>query len=213
MVIRDLKCDASTLAGPLDPRIVEKLQERFPLDPTFLAYMEKCHGGAPYIGAFDVNSTHYEVGLFLTLLDKDSPLPPPFRPHFDDTRMDERVVNSICYLKDYEHSTSRALFSGLLPFAALQAGMCLDRAYVDLLCFDYRVKRSKSPVVLWLADRANAACMEWEQLPFEEQFDDEENVRSVPWGAFVVPVASDFASFAEMLYPKDQASKSQQQKK
>jgi hypothetical protein len=213
MVIRDLECDASTLVGPPDPRVVEKLQQRFPLDPVFLAYMDKYHGGVPRIGTFDVNSTRYEIALFLTLLDDDSPLPPPFRPHFDDTRMDERVVSSICYLKDYEHSTSRALFSSLLPFAALQAGMCLDRAYVDLLCFDYRVKRRKPPVVLWLSDRANTAYMEWERLPFEQQFDDEENVKSVPWDAFVLPVASDFASFAEMLYPKDQARKGQKQKK
>src|SRR5262249_36313837 len=116
------------------------------------------------------------------------------------------------YLKHYEHSTSRALFSGLLPFAALQAGMCLDRAYVDLLCFDYRVKRKKPPVVLWLADQANSAYISWERLPFDEQFDENENFKSVPWDDFVVPVAPDFAFFAAMLYPKDTPRKGQKPK-
>lgn len=124
--------------------------------------------------------------------------------------MDERVVNGICYLKDYEHSTSRALFSDLIPFAALQADMCLDRAYVDLLCFDYRKDRNKPSVVLWVADRANRAYMDWDELPMDEAFDEEENFRSVPWDDFLVPVAPSFAAFVEMLHPVGEPKKKRQ---
>src|SRR5262249_76144 len=154
-----------TLAGPIDLRVVGKLRG---LDPAFVAHMKLCHGGRPHTGAFEVGSKHCQIGLFLTLLDSKSKLPPPARPHFEDSRWDERVINSIWYLVDGEHATSRALFGGLLPFAALQADMCLDRAYVDLLCFDRRSNCDRPSVMLWDADRANQAYMDWEHLPSEE---------------------------------------------
>jgi hypothetical protein len=199
--MRDLECEPSTLVGPVDPRVVRDFQERYPLDSDFLAYMNSCHGGVPKIGAFEIESNRYQIGMFLTLFDEKSDLPPPFRPHFEDSRMDERVMNSICFLKNYEHATSRALFGGLLPFAALETGMCLDRAYVDLLCLDYRKNRGKPSVVLWSADRANRAYMKWDELPLEEQFDEEGSFNSVPWDEFVTPVAPTFAAFVEMLRP------------
>lgn len=128
------------------------------------------------------------------MIDKDSVLPPPPRPHFDDSRMDERVVNSVHYLTGYEHATSRALFTNLLPFAALLADMCLDRAYVDLLCCDYRNHPKKPPVVRWIAHQALTAYMKWDELPFEEQFDEAENMKSVPWDDFIEPVAANFSA-------------------
>lgn len=198
--MRNLDCEPNTFVGPVDPRVVERLNERYPLDPDFLACMERCHGGVPRVGVFTIAGQRCRIGGFLTLFDTKSELPPPFRPHFDDASMDERVVNGICYLKDYEHATSRALFRDLLPFAAMQIGMCLDRAYVDLLCFDYRTRGGKPAVVLWNADPANAAYMTREELPPDEAFDEEENMRGVPWDNFLTPVAADFASFVSMLH-------------
>jgi hypothetical protein len=160
----------------------------------------------PKIGAFEIDSQPHRIGMFLTLFDAKSKLPPPFRPHFDDSRMDERVANSIYFVKNYDHATSRALFTGLLPFAALQSGMCLDRAYVDLLCLDYRANRAKPAVVLWMADRANSAYMEWEGLLSEEKFDEDGHFKSVPWDDFVRPVAADFATFVDMLVPTRHSS-------
>ena len=106
MMVRDLECDPNTLLGPPDVRVVRKLQQCAALDPVFLVYMDRYHGGVPSIGTFNVKCKRYEVGLFLTLFDEDSQLPPPFRAHFDDHQMDERAVNSINYVTDYEHSTS-----------------------------------------------------------------------------------------------------------
>jgi hypothetical protein len=187
------------LVGPVDARVVAEFQKRYPMDSAFLACMSACHGGVPKIGAFEVDSQRYRIGMFLTLLDAKSDLPPPFRPHFEDSRMDERVVNSVSFLKDYEHATSRALFGDLLPFAALQAGMCLDRAYVDLVCLDYRNDRQQPRVALWIADRANRAYMRWDRLRMNEKFDEEGRTKAVPWDDFVKPVAPDFATFVGML--------------
>jgi hypothetical protein len=195
--MRNLKCDPSTLAGPIDQRVVAKLTG---LDPAFVAHMESCHGGIPQIGAFDVGSKRGQIGLFLTLLDDESKLLPPARPHFDHSE-DERVINSIWFLVSCDHATSRALFQGLLPFAALEADMCLDRAYVDLLCFDNRKHCNPPPVVLWDANSALHASLAREDLPFSELFDEAGNMRSVPWDDFLVPVAPDYTAFVEMLQP------------
>ncbi len=160
--MRDLQCDPATLAGPIDPRVVGLLRG---LSPAFVAHMATHHGGRPKIGAFNVGDKLGVLEQFLTLVDHQSKLPPPFRPHFEDDSADERAIESIRYLTEYEHATSRALFGGLLPFATLQADMCLDRAYVDLLCFDRRRPRTEPPVVLWLAHAANSAYRWWEDLP------------------------------------------------
>jgi len=163
--------------------------------------MALCHGGRPQIGTFNAGTKRGQIGLFLTLLDDKSQLPPPTRPHFDDSQWDERVVNSIWYLTECEHATSRALFSGLLPFAAIQADMCLDRAYVDLVCFDRRTSCEQPPIVLWEADRANDAYIKWENLPEEKAFDDAGNIQGVPWDDFIVPVAQCYTAFIEGLKP------------
>lgn len=201
--MRDLECDPRTLAGPVDPRVVAKISQQYPLDPDYLACMEACHGGIPSIGAVEFGSYQSQVGLFLTLLDEKSILPGPFRPHFEIRDMDKRVVNSISYLMDYEHMTSMALFDGLVPFAATLAGMCLDRAYVDLFCFNYRGDCIRPPVVLWRASRALSAYMEWENLPEGDRFDDDGifNSTSIPWDSFLLPVAESFADLVTSLQP------------
>ncbi|MDP6442386.1 MAG: hypothetical protein QGG36_28170 [Pirellulaceae bacterium] len=89
---------------------------------------------------------------------------------------------------DCEHATSRALFGELAPFAATRVDMCLDRAYVDLFCFDYRNRRRSPAVILWLADRANEAYLEWEHQPLDEDDDDDE-LAGVRWDEFAIPVA------------------------
>jgi hypothetical protein len=196
--MRDLQCDPATLAGPIDPRVVGLLRG---LSPAFVAHMATHHGGRPKIGTFKVGGKIGVLEQFLTLVDHKSELPPPSRPHFDDDSDDERAIDSIRYLTDGEHATSRALFGGLLPFATLRAGMCLDRAYVDLLCFDRRTQRTEPPVVLWLAHEANSAAVLWEDLSLSEQFDADERIIGVPWDDYVVPLAATYAEFVEMLRP------------
>lgn len=177
------------------------LSERYPLDPDYLRCMETCHGGVPAVEPVEVGSKKYRVERFLTLLDEKSPLPSAFRPHFDDASMDERVAIGVPFLKDYEHSTSRALFGDLLPFAATRDKMCLDRAYVNLFCFDYRDRREKPAVILWLADNANNARIDWDDLPFNKKFDSDDRFMSVPWKKFVLPIANSFAEFVALLQP------------
>jgi hypothetical protein len=194
--MRDLQCDPQTLAGPIDERVVRNLKG---LDPAFVEHMKTCHGGQPRIGSFKVGNKRGNIGLFLTLLDDKSELQPPFRPHFDFTDLDERVVNSIPFLTEVEHFTSRALFGGLLPFAALQAGMCLDQAYVHLLCFDRRLHHKHPPVVMWDAHRASDAYLKWENLPLKKRFGDDDRILNVRWHDFVIPLSDNYVSFVESL--------------
>lgn len=197
--MKDLRCDPASLAGPVDMRVVKKLKG---LDPDFVAHMKTHHGGKPRIGAFKVGGKRYQIGLFLTLLDSHSKLMPPARPYFEDEDEDERAINSIYFLGvDGEHATSRALFGGLLPFAALAADMCLDRAYVDLLCFDVRTEQERPAVVLWDSNKAQRAYFKWDDLPFESQFDDAGKAMGVPWDQFVIPVAPSYAAFVDLLQP------------
>lgn len=200
--MRDLQCDPATLAGPVDRRVVERLNNRHPLDADYLACIENCHGGVPKVCSLQTAGIRCSIARFLTLVDDESELSEPFQPHFEDSGMDDRVVNSISYLRDYEHATSRALF-GLIPFASTRDGKkwCLDRASVDLFCFDYRVRHVPPRIALWHADAANEARLEWELLPPEEQFDGDDNYLSVPWNRFVVPLADSFAAFLHKLEP------------
>jgi hypothetical protein len=197
--MRDLACSPNTLAGPIDNRVVNALSKRYPLDTDFLAYMAICHGGQPTIGTVKVNGCPYRVAEFLTLLDGKSKLTGDFRPHFDQIQTDERVVKSISSLMNCECNTSRSLFSGLLPFAATQTDMCLDRGYVDLFCFDYRVRLTSPAVVIWDANKAMDVYFEWDSLPFEQQFGDDDQFLNVNWNSFLIPVASSFQEFVGML--------------
>ena len=199
----DLKCDPATCIGPIDKRVVQQLSQRYPLDPDYLQCLSNCHGGRPQIGTLPMANRTYRVAFFLTLVDENTRLPGPFRPHFDQQDMDERVVNSVIELMDCESNTSRSLFDNLVPFASTLADMCLDRGYVDLFCFDYREPRAKPAVVLWDANRAMDAYFEWDELPAEEKFDDDDNFLSVPWDTFLVPIADSFAAFVAMLRPND----------
>ncbi len=198
MMTRNLHCAPNTIAGPVDERVVSNLRRRHRIDDDFVAQMAECQGGVPQIAAFSVNGSERRVGQFLTLLDEESVLVPPERPHFDQP-MDERVAIGIPFVLSYDHSTSRALFSGLVPFAALGVDMCLDRAYVDLLCLDFRRCESSPPVVLWDAAHANDAYIDWDFLPFDEKFDEDDNYLSVPWEKFVVRVSDTFADFIGSL--------------
>lgn len=200
-MIRDLQCGQTVVPDAIDMRVVDNLRNRygFTLNDDFLSQMSSCHGGRPQIATFEVNGEQWPIGQFLTLLDNHSDLVPPSRPHFDHSDIDERAIDSINYLVDGEHSTSRALFEGLMPFAATAVEMCLDRAYVNLLCLDHRVAKAEPSVVMWLADEANEAYMDWDEEydPFED--DDENAYRNVPWDTFLSPVSPSFRDFVQSL--------------
>ncbi len=198
-MIRDLACDPETIAGPIDVRVVEELRRRYPLDDDFVQQLAACHGAVPGIGTFSVGTKTGTVARFLTLLDFDSALTGPKRPHFEHVDTDERVMIGIPYLLDGGHQTSRTLFTNLVPFAALLDGMNLDHGYVDLLCLDCRDRTKKTPVVVWIGDSATDASMEWDGLPIEQQFDADGDFVNVPWDDFLLPVASDFGAFISSL--------------
>jgi hypothetical protein len=193
--ILDLQCEAQTLAGPIDDRVLESIRESYPLDDHFVQQFATCHGGVPTIGTFRVGDKTESIGRFLTLIDDESILEGPERPHFEHGDTDERIMMGIPYLLDGEHQTSRGLFMGLVPFAALLDEMRLDQSYVDLLCLDFRDSSKAPPVVLWMSHQALDSLMEWDDLPEEEQFDDDDNFLNVPWDNFLVPVAADFQEF------------------
>lgn len=198
-MIRDLECDPASRAGPIDERVVDNLRRAYPLDDAFVAQMAACHGGVPSIANFKVDGTDRRIGRFLTLLDEKSSLTPPKRPHFVQPDFDERVMIGVPYLLEYEHMTLRALFEGVLPFAALRDDMCLDRADVDLVCLDVRDPESPAPVVLWDATTALTALIAWNNLPREQQFDEDGHFSSVPWDDFLIPLADSFVEFIDSL--------------
>lgn len=197
--MRDLECDVDTLAGPVDQRVVKALSKRYPLDAGFLKCMAMCHGGQPAVGSVTVGGRRFRVAEFLTLVDGNSKLAGDFRPHFEQVQTDERVVKSISSVMDCDGNTSRCLFSGLVPFAATQLGMCLDRGYVDLFCLDYRKPAGLPSVVVWDAGKALDAYFDWDSLPFERQFDEEDRCANVNWDSFLIPVAPSFSDFVDML--------------
>ncbi|WP_166820425.1 SMI1/KNR4 family protein [Thalassoroseus pseudoceratinae] len=199
--MHNLACDPSTLAGPIDDRVVAELSKRYPLDPDFLACMATCHGGQPAIGTVKVNGQTYRVAEFLTLLDEQSKLEGDFRPHFERTGTDERVVKSIDSVMNTDGNTYVALFSDIVPFAATETGMCLDRGYVDLFCFDYRDQPTIPKVVLWESHNAMTAYFEWESLPFDQQFGDDDEFLNVNWDSFLVSIADSFRDFVNKLQP------------
>jgi hypothetical protein len=197
----NLKCDPKTCAGPVDDRVVAKISQKYPLDPIYFDCLKKCHGGHPQIGTLQLAEGTYQVAFFLTLLDSKSDLPGQFRPHFELQETDERIMHSVVTIMNSDSSTSRSLFGKLLPFASTQEGMCLDRGYVDLFCFDYHHGQSQPTVVLWDSHKAMRAYFEWESLPIEDQFDENDDYQRVPWDTFLVPVADSFAEFVKKLKP------------
>lgn len=143
-----------------------------------------------------VEGTRLRIGRFLSLIDQKSKLPGKFLPHFEDPSVDERVMRSIAAIIGFESATSRALHYGerLIPFAALYVGaahpdeMCMDRYYVDFLCFDYE-KGGEPPVVLWISEKANE-----DFIRFDEGEIDEPNYKK-----FTKPIAKTFSEFLGKL--------------
>lgn len=197
---RDLHCGETCVPDVIDDRVVANLRQRhrFTLNDDFLAQMTASHGGRPQIATFMASGESWRIGQFLTLLDGRSELVLPFRPHFDHCSCDERAIESVPHLVDGDNSTSRALFKGLMPFATTVTGMCFDRAYVNLLCLNHRVSSDQPTVVMWLAEQANEAYMDWEDS-FEFGDDEEDVFQSVPWDTFLIPVADSFDAFIQSL--------------
>lgn len=195
----NFKCDPATCSGPIDGRVVEYLSKRYSLDQDYLDCVKTCHGGEPTVGTVSIESRKYRLAKFLTLVDLKSDLPSPFKPHFDISTEDERAIDSIVYLMDYEHNTSRCLFTNIVPFATTRTGECFDRAYVDMFCFDYRDRRIKPPVVLWDACKAMDVYFYWNDLSIENKYDNDDNFINIDWDSFLVPVANSFAEFLDLL--------------
>jgi len=197
--IRDLHCTPDSLAGPIDPAVVTRLRGSYAFSNFFVVQMALCHGGIPRIGTFTVGETEDRIGRFLTLLDEDSELTGPPRPHFEQG-IDERAVNAIPYLaRDGE--CYKFFFSYLMPFATVREGwdMCLDRNYVDFVCLDFHANREVPTVVLWNSSKVFDAYQEWDALPEDQQFNEEDECDNVPWDKFVIPLADTFEAFISGL--------------
>lgn len=181
--------------GPPDPRGVKWLTKAHPLPADFLEFSKNHHGQIPVQGR--IAGTKLRIGRFLNLIDQDSKLPGKFLPHFEDSSVDERVMRSIAAIIGFESATSRALHYGerLIPFAALYVGdahpdeMCMDRYYVDFLCFDYENQDSDPPIVLWISEKANRDFMRF----------DEGDIEKPNYKKFTKPIANSFSDLLKML--------------
>jgi len=203
----DLQCDAATCVGPIDKRVVDWLETKyFPLDPDFITCMEGCHGGVPLLNSITIGGSRFRIARFLTLYDFKSKLTGPARPHFDYS-VDERIIDSISFLVDGEHNTSRSLFSYIVPFATTRVNECLDRGYVDLFCFYKRKHSSLLSIVLWEACKAMDEGFRVEYLPSEEIFNADGAYENINWDSFLIPVASNFSEFAQLLYSEEDGYK------
>ena len=200
----DLGYDPASLCGPVDLRVASFLEEYRgnKLDPSYLRRVQKWHGGIPgkqYFDAEDGNT--YRVGRFLTLVDKQSELEPPFRPSWEFPKRDIRIDWSVLTLIDQEGPSCRNLFGGeeLLPFAALYwgphhpDGMSLTDGNVNLLGFLYEPECQRPRVVVWLADEAQKEYWRWDEAL---NADEDEPVR---YEDFTIPVAPDFDGFLGIL--------------
>jgi|GEM_PF-1092999 len=198
-IIRDLHCVPESLSGPIDPAVVTRLRTHFALSDYFVAQMAKCHGGIPAIGTFTVGEEEDQIARFLSLLDEDSELIGPPRPHFEGWG-DERVVNAIPYLAR-DGACSDLFFSYLMPFASLEDGseMRLDCNYVDLVCLDFHVNREVPTVVYWRSNKVIDASRAWEALPEDKMYDEDGECANVPWDMFLIPLADTFEEFINDL--------------
>lgn len=197
--MKNLNCPPSSCVGKIDARVVKKLSKRFKLDPSYLDCLSVCHGGEPQLNTIQLATDRLTLAFFLTMLDGKSRLPGGFQPHFAYPTVDARVINSVGCIMDSDSNTSRCLFGKLVPFAATQKDMCLDGGYVDLFCFDYRQTLDPPPIVLWVAHCAMDAYFDWDDLPFEDKFDDTGCCANVPWDRFLKPIAGSFSEFVLML--------------
>jgi hypothetical protein len=197
----DLEYDPSSFCGAVDMRVAKFLEEYrgHKLDSSYLRHVQKYHGGVPGKGYFDAeDGKTYRVGRFLTLFDEDSELEPPSRPSWEFPERDIRIDWSVLTLIDQEGPSCRQLFDKLLPFAALYRGklhpdkMSLTRADCDLACFHYKSKKGRPRVAVWLSTESANEYLRWEAAGCDE----------VRYDEFVVPVATDFDAFLEMLRAK-----------
>lgn len=196
--LRDLDCDSSTLAGPVDPRVVAEISERFPLPVDFLEHMAAMHGGQPNINLITLRGKTFQVAEFLTLVDRKSKLPGDLRPHFEYANMDERIVKSVTSVM---HCDRNFFLEEFVPFAATLTGMSLNRGYVSFFCLDYRMSQDKPAVVLWDAHKATDEYFNWDSLPLDQQFGPDDKYMNVDVESFVYPVAGSYREFVNMLKP------------
>ncbi|MBX9667350.1 MAG: hypothetical protein K2X93_07010 [Candidatus Obscuribacterales bacterium] len=187
--------EGNASVGAPDKRVIKQISKTQSLPPSFLSFCETNHGKTPKRGK--IKGTKLRIGRFLSLVDDKSKLPGPFRPHFEDSSVDERVMRGISAVIGYESATSRALYYGerLLPFAVLYCGdehpdeMCIDRYYVDFLCFDFEKKPIEPPVVVWHSEKANKEFFKYDEGKIEEP----------NYKKFTTPLAKSFAELLELV--------------
>jgi hypothetical protein len=204
-----MKFKTNSFAGPVDSKALSDIEERHVLDPGYREFIFACHGGIPVEQYIKGKGQNYRLGRFLTILDQNSQLTEKFQPHFEYSDIDSRVARSVAFAINSESNTSRALFYGqrLLPFAAFYAGehhpddLCLDRAYVSMLCFDYKSQGTRPPVVVWHAHEALKAYFKWEEAncPFEGP---DGNVPKVDYEDFTEHIADNFDEFLKLMQQK-----------
>ena len=181
--------------GLVDDRVVDKLSKRYPLDVVYIDFLS-------HLDSARVNKTvkvaeeKIPLELYLTLYDKNTELEDE-SAHFD-IDFDERIVEGVYFLTYYEHATSRHLFDGLVPFASVRCGMCLDRSYVNLFCFDFR-PQAQSHIVLWKGHEAGDAYFDWERLCDAGKIDEDDEFKDVDWDSFLMPVADSFTEFLGLI--------------
>lgn len=200
--MEESNAEFTQLCGPSDKRVIQFLEKKLehPLDPAYLRFAEQYHGAVPrksYLTAGDGRT--YRVGRFLTLVDRNSVLEPPFQESWENPDRDVRIDWSAETLVDQECATSRGLCYGvaLMPFAALYwgvehpDGMSLTDANVNLVgsLFD---EDGGSSVVIWLAHKASDEEARLADAP-------EEDIYDARYADFTVPVAPDFKAFLAML--------------
>ncbi len=194
--MRDLDCDSSIFAGPVDKRVIAEISQRFPLPADFVQHMTAMHGGQPNINSVNLRGETFYVAEFLTFLDSKSELAGELRPHFEYTDTDERVVKSVTSVMQYDRNF---FLDEFVPFAATQTEMCLDRGDVSFFCLDYRASRDIPSVVLWDAHAATDEYFNWDSLPFDQRFGPDDEYINVDRDSFVYPVADSYSEFVNML--------------
>jgi hypothetical protein len=198
----DLEYDPTSFAGPIDWRVVRFIESyrKHKFDSSYLDHVEKFHGGIPGKQYFTaVNGATFRVGRFLTLVDEETDLQPPFRQSWEFPERDIRIHWSVLTRIDEDGPISRELFAGevLWPFAALYWGPhhpdemgTEEGGIVDHLCFHYVSDEKRPSVIVSLAQQAQQEVFRRE---LGRRYD------AVRYADFTVPVAPHFDAFLELL--------------
>jgi hypothetical protein len=189
---------------PVDERVLASLPAilgmRLSFDPEYLKQLPHVHGGVPTTPYFTTPKGEVRrIGWFVSFLDSESHLLPPFVPAFyfqrSDCRVDDRSIPGI--LTD----VINPYFGGerIFPLAALFTDgaapltlrlYTLDSAPDDSLCFDQAT--TPPSIVLCNGQRAAEEIVRWDDGQIEE----------LDYERFTEPVAKSFSDLLKMLREK-----------